>query len=67
MTDAREMMKLIYGKQVPKFFGDYLHYVDNLAYDERPNYDKLRKIFQREFVLLGFKRTKMTLDITELE
>lgn len=38
MTDAREMLKLIYGKQIPNFLGDYMHYVNGLAYDERPNY-----------------------------
>lgn len=67
MTDAREMLKLIYGQQVPKFLGDYLHYVNGLAYDERPNYDYLRQMFQKEFTALGHKKSEMVLNISDLK
>lgn len=67
MTDAREMLKLIYGQQVPKFLGDYLHYVNGLAYDERPNYEHLRQMFQKEFTDLGHKKSEMVLNISDLK
>ncbi|XP_063708494.1 uncharacterized protein LOC134837103 isoform X2 [Culicoides brevitarsis] len=67
MTDAREMLKLIYGQQVPKFLGDYLCYVNELAYDERPDYEFLRQMFTREFTDLGHKASEMVLNISDLK
>lgn len=67
MTDAREMLKLIYGQQVPNFLGDYLHYVNDLAYDERPNYDYLRSLFQSEFTQMGLKKSEMVLNLSDLK
>lgn len=68
MIDAGKMLKLIYGQHVPKFLGEYFHYVNSLAYDERPDYEKIRKMFRQEFTKeLGLKRTKMTLNVADLK
>ncbi|XP_055854177.1 serine/threonine-protein kinase VRK1 isoform X2 [Episyrphus balteatus] len=66
MKDVKEMMKHIYGKQVPKYLGDYLQYVGQLAYHERPDYDKCRRIFLREYIALGYKPNEMRLSTEEL-
>lgn len=34
MTDVKEMLKLLYGKDVPRYLGSYMHYVGNLEFDE---------------------------------
>lgn len=67
MTDVREMLKQVYGKSVPKYLGEYMHYVGSLAYHERPNYDKYRRIFQREYSKLGAKCDEMVLNVAELK
>lgn len=67
MTDAREMLRLIYGQEVPKFLGEYFNYVNSLAYDERPDYDSLRRMFMREFTQLGNKKSDMTLNLDDLK
>lgn len=53
MTDVKEMLKLLYGKDVPKFLGDYMEYVGHLEFDEEPNYDFLKGLFEKEFIKLG--------------
>lgn len=53
MTDVKEMLKLLYGKDVPKFLGDYMDYVGHLEFDEEPDYDFLKGLFEKEFIKLG--------------
>lgn len=55
MTDVREILKLIYGEDCPKYLGEFLHYVGGLTYDERPDYDYLRSLFCQELRRLGHK------------
>ncbi|TMW43312.1 hypothetical protein DOY81_011609, partial [Sarcophaga bullata] len=54
MTDVREHLRQIYGKQVPKYLGEYLHLVGQLAYHERPDYSRYRRLFEREYQQLGY-------------
>lgn len=67
MSDAREMLRLIYGPEVPTILGEFFHYVNMLTYDERPNYDNLRFMFRREFMHLGLKNADMHLNLTDLK
>lgn len=67
MTDVREMLKQIYGSEIPKYLGEYLHLVGQLSYHERPDYDNYRRIFQNEYKQRGYdnytnnkKKTKKT-------
>ncbi|XP_038115621.1 uncharacterized protein LOC6050302 isoform X2 [Culex quinquefasciatus] len=55
MTDVREMLKLIYGEDCPKYLGEFLHYVGGLNYDDRPDYEFLRSLFCQELRRLGQK------------
>lgn len=55
MTDVREMLKMIYGEECPKYLGEFLHYVSGLNYDDRPDYDFLRSLFCQELRRLGQK------------
>ena len=48
MTDVREMMKLFYGKDVPKMLMDFMCYVGELAFEEDPDYDYLKGLFANE-------------------
>lgn len=54
MSDAKEMMKLCYGAQVPKYLGVFLDYVNKLMYTDPPDYDYCRSIFRKEFKRLGY-------------
>lgn len=53
MTDVKEMLKLLYGKEVPKFLGDYMEYVGHLEFDQEPDYNFLKGLFEKEFIKLG--------------
>ncbi|XP_055372456.1 uncharacterized protein LOC129606261 [Condylostylus longicornis] len=66
MADVRQMLKHIYGKQVPKYLGEYMYYVGKLAYDERPDYEKLKMIFLKEYKKLGFRVEHIKLDLEDL-
>ncbi|KAL5288668.1 VRK1.2 family protein [Megaselia abdita] len=61
MKDVREMLNHIYGKSVPKYLGEYMHYVGKLGYQERPDYDKCKQMFLREYKNLGYDVSKMSL------
>lgn len=67
MADVKEMMKLFYGKEFPKFLVEYMQYVGGLAYDEEPNYDYLKKLFQQEFIRLGYQKSEMKLKLSEIK
>lgn len=67
MADVKEMMKLFYGKDVPKYLGDFMLYVGNLAYDEEPDYNYLKRLFQQEFSKLGLKKDEMKLNIADIK
>lgn len=66
MTDAKEIMKLLYGKNVPKYLGDFMHYVSQLEFDEEPNYAYLKGLFEKEFVRLGYQKLGMRLNLVEM-
>ncbi|CAD6998507.1 uncharacterized protein LOC101455040 [Ceratitis capitata] len=66
MTDVREMLKQIYGKQVPKYLGEFLHQVGQLAYHDRPDYERYRRLFEREFQQLGYSLADLRLDSNEI-
>ena len=42
MTDVKEMLKLFYGKDVPKYLGEYMQYVGTLEFDAEPDYKYLK-------------------------
>lgn len=68
MKDVREMLNHIYGKSVPKYLGEFMHYVGKLGYQERPDYEKCKQMFLREYKNLGYDVSKMSLksdDITK--
>ncbi|XP_054740215.1 uncharacterized protein LOC129245829 [Anastrepha obliqua] len=66
MTDVREMLKQIYGKQVPKYLGEFLHQVGQLAYHDQPDYARYRRLFEREFQQLGYSLAELRLDSDEI-
>lgn len=66
MTDVKEMLKLLYGKDVPKYLGDFMHYVGQLEFDEEPDYAYLRGLFEKEFLKLGYKKSDMQLNLNDL-
>uniref|UniRef100_T1PL63 non-specific serine/threonine protein kinase n=1 Tax=Musca domestica TaxID=7370 RepID=T1PL63_MUSDO len=67
MTDVREMLRQIYGKQVPKYLGEYLHLVGQLNYHERPDYSRYRRLFEREYEQLGYPLADMHLKMSEIQ
>ncbi|XP_017125118.1 uncharacterized protein LOC108144607 [Drosophila elegans] len=66
MTDVPEMLRQFYGKQVPKYLGEFLLQIVQLAYQERPNYERYRKIFKREYQRLGYDPSQMRLSSEEI-
>ncbi|XP_022218450.1 uncharacterized protein LOC111071430 isoform X2 [Drosophila obscura] len=66
MTDVSEMLRQFYGKQVPKYLGEFLKQIGQLAYQERPNYERYRNIFKREFQRLGYDPSQMRLNSEEI-
>lgn len=66
MTDVPEMLRQFYGKQVPKYLGEFLLQIGQLAYQERPNYERYRKIFKREYQRLGHDPSQMRLSSEEI-
>ncbi|KAH8309052.1 hypothetical protein KR059_005417 [Drosophila kikkawai] len=67
MTDVPEMLRQFYGKQVPKYLGEFLQQIGQLAYQERPSYERYRKIFLREYQRLGFDASQMRLSSEEIQ
>ncbi|XP_016997423.3 uncharacterized protein bsd [Drosophila takahashii] len=66
MTDVPEMLRQFYGKQVPKYLGEFLLQIGQLAYQERPNYERYRRIFKREYQRLGLDPSQMRLSSEEI-
>lgn len=66
MKDVREMLNHIYGKSVPKYLGEFMHYVGKLGYQERPDYEKCKQMFLREYKSLGYDIRKMSLKSDEV-
>lgn len=66
MKDVREMLNHIYGKSVPKYLGEYMHYVGKLGYQERPDYEKCKQMFLREYKSLGYDCSQMSLKSDEI-
>lgn len=67
MTDVRELLRQIYGKQVPKYLGEYLHLVGQLNYHERPDYNRYRRLFEREYQQLGYSLGDMRLEMRDIQ
>ncbi|KAM8712777.1 hypothetical protein ACLKA7_013158 [Drosophila subpalustris] len=67
MTDVCEMLRQFYGKQVPKYLGEFLKQIGQLAYQERPNYERYRNIFRREYRRLGYDCSEMRLSSDEIQ
>ncbi|XP_053677094.1 uncharacterized protein LOC128727228 [Anopheles nili] len=70
MTDVREMLHLMYGDNCPAYLGDFLSYVGNLTYDERPDYQYCKSLFYKELKRLGCpvsRNQPLRLDITAIE
>lgn len=63
MTDVQEMMKLLYGKDVPRYLGKFMRYVAGLEFEEGERSITFQKIVFSCFVLYSrtglhlFKRT----------
>ena len=66
MTDVKEIMKLLYGKDVPRYLGEFMQYVNQLEFDAKPDYSYLKGLFEKEFVKLGFKMSEMKLSLKEI-
>jgi hypothetical protein len=66
MTDVKVILKLLYGKEVPRYLGAFMDYVNKLEFDEEPNYVYLKSLFEKELVKLGFKKTEMKLSLSEI-
>lgn len=66
MTDVKEIMKLLYGKDVPRYLGEFMQYVNQLEFDAKPDYEYLKGLFEKEFVKLGFKMSEMKLSLKEM-
>lgn len=66
MTDVKEIMKLLYGKDVPRYLGEFMQYVGQLEFDAEPDYGYLKGLFEKEFVKLGFKMSEMKLNLNEM-
>ncbi|KAH8401780.1 hypothetical protein KR009_007841 [Drosophila setifemur] len=66
MTDVPEMLRQFYGPQVPKYLGEFLQQIGKLAYQERPNYERYRNIFRREYQRLGLDPEQMRLSSEEI-
>ncbi|TDG51829.1 hypothetical protein AWZ03_001889 [Drosophila navojoa] len=67
MTDVCEMLRQFYGKQVPKYLGEFLQQIGQLAYQERPNYERYRNIFKREYRRLGYDCSQMQLSSHDIQ
>ncbi|ALC41805.1 CG8878 [Drosophila busckii] len=66
MTDVCEMLRQFYGKQVPKYLGEFLQQIGHLSYQERPNYEFYRNIFMREYRRLGYDCSTMRLSSADI-
>lgn len=66
MTDCKKILKLLYGKDVPRYLGDFMQYVSTLEFDEEPNYAFLKGLFEKEFMKLGYKKSEMKLNLMEM-
>ncbi|XP_053694274.1 nucleosomal histone kinase 1 [Sabethes cyaneus] len=53
MKDVAGFMKYCFKKQISKPIQDYVKYVSSLKYDEKPDYQKCRKIFEAGLKELG--------------
>lgn len=67
MTDVKFMIQQVYGKTAPEFLGEFLNYVGNLAYDERPDYGYCRHIFEKELISMGYSTDEMRINVDEIK
>lgn len=66
MTDIKEMLKQVYGESVPKYLGDFLEYVGELAYHAAPDYNYCRSIFLSSLHKMGVKTKDIKIDVNLL-
>lgn len=66
MTDVKEILKLLYGKEVPRYLGEFLCYVSQLEFDQEPDYGYLKGLFEKEMVKLGYTESDMILNLSEM-
>lgn len=57
MLNCKIMLNCVYRNEVPKYLIDYMDLVNKLAYHERPNYEKFKRIFYEEFERITIKTT----------
>lgn len=67
MADIQKMLKLLYSNVNLEFIAEFMKYVANLDYDERPDYDFCRKIFLNEFSKMGFNRSELILNLKDIK
>lgn len=67
MTDVKEMLKRVYGENVPKYLGEFLEYVGELAYHAAPDYDHCRNIFLKSLREKGVKSKDVKIDVNLLK
>lgn len=68
MADIQNVYKCIYGQSAPKFLHEFLQYVDNLAYHDRPNYAYCRQIFMNEMkAICNGIEPDMNINLSELK
>lgn len=67
MTDPKEMMKLLYGKEVPRYLGEFMAHVGHLEFDQEPDYAFLKGLFEKEFEKLGHSKSDMKLNLIEMK
>lgn len=67
MTDIVEMLKQVYGDKVPKYLGEFLEYVGELAYHTTPDYNFCRSIFLSALQKMGVKAKDFKIDVNILK
>uniref|UniRef100_A0A1A9Z5J3 non-specific serine/threonine protein kinase n=1 Tax=Glossina pallidipes TaxID=7398 RepID=A0A1A9Z5J3_GLOPL len=67
MTDVRELLRQIYGKHIPSYLGEFLHLVSQLSYQERPDYGRYKRLFEKEFKQLGYSVADMRLSMQDIQ
>lgn len=66
MTDVKLMLQQCYGRLVPKFLGEFMKYVSELSYDERPDYRYCKYIFEKAFISNGYQLNEMSFNPADL-
>ncbi|XP_054085824.1 nucleosomal histone kinase 1 isoform X2 [Zeugodacus cucurbitae] len=57
MADVAHCLKTLYSKDVPSPIAEYMKYVAKLEYNEKPDYEKFRKIFSNALKTMKISNT----------